>query len=171
MSLLLGVGTEVTKSWHSKTPHEAMSELNVTTAGLTTQQAQERLTQYGPNELKKEKGKSPLKLLLGQFTDILMIILLIATGLSIAVGEATDAIIILAIVIASATLGFTQEYRSEKAVEALKKMTSPTASVLRDGKEVRIPAAQLVPGDIILLYTGDKIPADGRLIRSFHHEN
>ena len=159
--------TELTKQWHSKTVEDALSELDVTIKGLTSQQVQERLTQYGPNELKKEKGKSPLKLLLGQFTDILMIILLIATGLSIVVGEATDAIIILAIVIASATLGFTQEYRSEKAVEALKKMTSPTASVLRDGKEVRIPAAELVPGDIILLYTGDKIPADGRLLEAF----
>ena len=79
------------KQWHSKTTEEAMSELNVTSKGLTTQEAQERLTQYGPNELKKEKGKSPLKLLLGQFTDILMIILLIATGLSFAVGEVTDA--------------------------------------------------------------------------------
>ena len=105
--------------------------------------------------------------MLGQFNDILMIILLIATGLSFAVGEVTDAAIILAIVIASATLGFTQEYRSEKAVEALKKMTAPTASVMRDGKEVRIPAAQLVPGDIILLYTGDKIPADARLLEGF----
>jgi len=153
--------------WHSKSSEEALSELNVTIKGLTTQQAQERLTHYGPNELKKEKGKSPLKLLLRQFTDILMIILLIATGLSFVVGEPTDAIIILAIVIASATLGFTQEYRSEKAVEALKKMTAPTASVLRDGKEVRIPAAQIVPGDIILLYTGDKVPADGRLLEAF----
>jgi Ca2+-transporting ATPase len=158
---------KLTKHWHGKTVEQALSELNVTIKGLTNQQAQERLAQYGPNELKKEKGKSPLKLLLGQFTDILMIILLIATGLSIVVGEATDAIIILAIVIASAALGFTQEYRSEKAVEALKKMTSPTASVLRDGKEVRIPAVELVPGDIILLYTGDKIPADGRLIEAF----
>ena len=165
--LLLARTIELTKQWHSKTSEEALSELNVSIKGLTSQQAQERLVQYGPNELKKEKGKSPLKLLLGQFTDILMIILLIATGLSIVVGEATDAIIILAIVIASATLGFTQEYRSEKAVEALKKMTSPTASVLRNGKEVRIPAAELVPGDIILLYTGDKIPADGRLIEAF----
>jgi P-type Ca2+ transporter type 2C len=155
------------KTWHSITAHEAMSELNVTSTGLTAQEAQKRLTQYGPNELKKEKGKSPLKLLLGQFTDILMIILLIATGLSLVVGEATDAIIILAIVIASATLGFTQEYRSEKAVEALKKMTSPTANVLRGGKEIRIPATQLVPGDIILLYTGDKVPADGRLLEAF----
>jgi P-type Ca2+ transporter type 2C len=155
------------KQWHNKTTEETLLELKVTIKGLTTDQAQERLSQYGPNELKKEKGKSTLKLLLGQFTDVLMIILLIATGLSFAVGEVTDAAIILAIVIASATLGFTQEYRSEKAVEALKKMTAPTASVLRDGKEVRIPAAQLVPGDIILLYTGDKVPADARLIESF----
>ncbi len=96
-----------------------------------------------------------------------MVILLIATGLSIAVGEVTDAIIILIIVIASAALGFSQEYRSEKAVEALKKMTAPTASVLRDGKEVRIPAADLVPGDVMLLYAGDKVPADGRLLEAF----
>ena len=154
-------------SWHSKDAEEVMSELRVSRQGLTTQEAQERLTQFGPNELKKEKGKSSLKLLLGQFTDILMIILLIATGLSFAVGEVTDAAIILAIVIASATLGFSQEYRSEKAVEALKKMTAPTASVLRDGKEVRIPATQLVPGDIIFLYTGDKVPADARLTEAF----
>ncbi len=154
-------------NWHSKTAEEVISELRVSRQGLTTQEAQERLIQFGPNELKKKKGKSPLKLLLGQFTDILMIILLIATGLSFAVGEVTDAAIILAIVIASATLGFTQEYRSEKAVEALKKMTAPTASALRDGKEVRIPATQLVPGDIIFLYTGDKVPADARLLEAF----
>jgi Ca2+-transporting ATPase len=158
----------MSKQWHSKTTEEALCELNATIQGLTTLQAQERLAQYGPNELKKEKGTSLLKLLLGQFTDILMIILLIATGLSFVVGEVTDAAIILVIVIASAMLGFTQEYRSEKAVEALKKMTAPTASVLRDGKEVRIPAAQLVPGDVILLYTGDKVPSDARLLEAFN---
>jgi len=144
-----------------------MSELQVTSTGLTAQQAQERQKTQGSNEIKKEKRTSPLKLLLGQFTDVLMIILLIATGLSFAVGEATDAAIILAIIVASAALGFTQEYRSEKAVEALKKMTAPTASVLRDGKEVKIPASQLVSGDIILLYTGDKVPADARLLEAF----
>ena len=106
------------------------------------------------NELKKKKGKSPIKLFLGQFTDVLMIILLIATGLSLAIGETVDALIIFAIVIASAALGFTQEYRSEKAVEALKRMTAPTAIVLRDGKEIKIPANQLVPGDIILALYG-----------------
>ena len=157
--------------WHSKTIEEAMNELHVAPNGLTSQQAQQRLEEYGPNEIKKEKRKSPLKLLLNQFTDILMIILLIATGLSIAVGEVTDAIIIIAIVIASAVLGFSQEYRSEKAVEALKKMTAPTANVFRDGKEVRIPANQLVPGDIIFLYTGDKIPADARLLQVFTMKN
>ncbi len=167
MNPLLERENKLTKPWHSKTTEETLTELNVTHKGLTTQEAQARLKQYGPNELKKEKGTSPLKILLSQFTDILMIILLIATGLSFAVGEATDAIIILAIVIASATLGFTQEYRSEKAVEALKKMTAPTASVLRDGKEIRIPASELAPGDVMLLYAGDKVPADGRLLEAF----
>lgn len=154
-------------SWHRKTFQEALEKLGVTEQGLTSEQAQERQKEFGSNELKKEKGKSPLKLLLGQFTNVLMIILLFAIGLSFAVGEVADAIIILAIVVASALLGFSQEYRSEKAVEALKKMTAPTANVLRDGKEVKIPASQLVPGDIILLYTGDKIPADARLLESF----
>ena len=156
-----------TEIWHSLSIKEVLDRLDSNVNGLTLQEAQKRLALYGSNELKKQKGKSPLRLLLGQFTDILMIILLIAIGLSFAVGEITDAAIILAIVIASATLGFTQEYRSEKAVEALKKMTSPTASVLRDGKEIRIPTTQLVPGDIILLYTGDKVPADGRLLEAF----
>ncbi len=161
----------MSKTWHNETPQATLEELKTTERGLTTQEAKERLATYGPNELKKEKGTSPLKILLGQFTDILMIILLIATGLSIAVGEVTDAIIILVIVFASAGLGFSQEYRSEKAVEALKKMTAPTASVLRDGKEVRIPAAELVPGDVMLLYAGDKVPADGRLLEAFTLKN
>lgn len=105
---------------------------------------------------------------LEQFTDILIIILLVATGLSIAVGEIVDAVVILAIVLATAVLGFVEEFRSEKAVEALKKMTAPTAITLRDGKEVKIPAIEIVPGDILLLFTGDKIPADARLIESIN---
>ena len=162
------------KLWHSKTAEETADELKTDSKGLSSQEAKQRLTTYGPNELRKEKRKSPLKILLEQFTDILMIILLFAVALSVGVGiyqgsmdEMIDAAIILIIVITSATLGFTQEYRSEKAVEALKKMTTPTASVLREGKEVRIPAAELVPGDIILLYAGDRVPADGRLIEAF----
>ena len=153
---------DLVKPWHALKTEEAMDELKTSEKGLTTQEVQSRLATYGLNELKKEKGKSPIKLFLGQFTNVLMIILLIATGLSIAVGETVDAIIILVIVIASAVLGFTQEFRSEKAVEALKKMTAPTAIVIRDGKEIKIQATELVPGDIILLYTGDKVPADSQ---------
>ena len=131
---------------------------------------------YGPNELKKEKGKSPIKLLLSQFTDVLMVILLLAMFLSLGLGiyensieEIYGAVIIFAIILASAALGFTQEYRSEKAVEALKRMTAPTATVLRDGgRETKVPAKELVPGDIILLYTGDKVPADARIIEAFN---
>jgi P-type Ca2+ transporter type 2C len=156
----------LSKPWHSLKTEEVVEELKTSEKGLPLQEAQARLVTYGANELKKEKGTSPIKMFLGQFTDVLMIILLIATGLSIAVGETIDALIILAIVIASATLGFTQEYRSEKAVEALKRMAAPAALVIREGKEQKIPATELVPGDVILLYTGDKVPADSRLIEA-----
>jgi Ca2+-transporting ATPase len=154
------------KIWHALKSEEALEELKSSDKGLTSQEAQSRLQTYGLNELKKEKGKSPIKLFLGQFTDVLMVILIIATALSLLIGETVDAVIILVIVFASAILGFTQEFRSEKAVEALKKMTAPTALVIRDGKELRIPATELVPGDVYLLYTGDKIPADARLIEA-----
>ena len=153
--------------WHALEVEDALKELQVKeNEGMTQQEAQARLEKYGPNELKKERGKSPIKLFLRQFKGVLMIILIIATGLSLVVGETVDAMIILTIVFVSAILGFTQEYRSEKAVDALKKMTSPTATVIRDGKENELSASQLVPGDIVLLHTGDKIPADSRLIEA-----
>jgi len=158
----------MSKSWHMMEIKKVLNELSTEENGLSQEEAAKRLSEYGLNELKKEKGRSPIKLFLTQFTDILIIILLIATGLSLAIGEAIDALIIFAIVISSALLGFVEEYRSEKAVEALKKMTAPTAIVLRDGKEVKIPAGQIVPGDIVLLYTGDKIPADARLLEVFN---
>jgi len=147
---------------------ETLQTLNTKETGLSQEEAQKRLQEFGPNELKKEKGISPIKLLLEQFTDILIIILLIATGLSIYLGELTDAIVIIAIVLACAILGFTEEYRSEKALEALKKMTAPSAMVLRGGKEVKVQASEIVPGDIILLYTGDKVSADARIIEAIN---
>ena len=147
---------------------ETLDELNVKETGLSQEEAEKRLGEYGLNELKKEKGISPIRLFLGQFTNILIIILLIATALSLVIGEVIDALIIFAIVVASALLGFIEEYRSEKAVEALKKMTAPTAVVLRNGKEIKIPTSQIVPGDVVLLYTGDKIAGDSRLIESIN---
>jgi len=147
---------------------EAMRELNAKMDGLSSEEVQKRLEEFGPNELKKEKGKSPVRLFLEQFTDILIIILLVATALSMVIGEFYDAIVIIAIVMACAVLGFTQEYKAEKALEALKKMTAPTATVLRDGKEMQLETRDLVPGDIILLYTGDKVAADARLIEAIN---
>ena len=136
--------------------------------GLSPEEAQKRLEQYGLNELKKEKGTSPIRMFFEQFTDILVIILLVATALSLWMGEIVDAIVIMTIVLATAILGFVEEFRSEKAVEALKKMTAPTATVLRGGKELKIQTSEIVPGDVILLYTGDKIPADARLIEAIN---
>jgi len=158
----------MSKSWHAMDIKETLKALNAKETGLSREEVQKRLQEYGPNELKKEKGISPIRLFLEQFADILIIILLIATGLSIYLGEITDAIIIIAIVVVCAILGFVEEYRSEKALEALKKMTAPTAMVLRDGREVKVQASEIVPGDIILLYTGDKVPADARLIEAIN---
>ncbi len=158
----------MSQSWHSKTPEETLKELNVSEAGLSQAEAQKRLAEHGPNELQKEKRSSPVKLFLKQFTDILIIILLFATAFSIAIEQMTDAVVIIAIVFVTAILGFVEEFRSEKAVEALKKTTAPTAMVLRDGKETKILANEIALGDIILLYAGDKVPADARLIKSFN---
>jgi Ca2+-transporting ATPase len=154
---------------------EALNDLNVKQDGLSPEEVQRRLEQHGLNVLKKEKGPSPIKMFFEQFADILMIILLIAVALSIGsyfirqdVGELYDAGVIVAIVLATAILGFVEEFRSEKAVEALKKMTAPTAVVVRGGKEIKIETSQIVPGDVILLYTGDKVPADARLIEAIN---
>jgi len=154
------------KPSYAMSPEEALKAVNSAATGLSQEEAQKRLAEYGLNELQKEKRASSIKMFLEQFTDILIVILLIATALSLAIGEIIDAIVIIAIVLATAILGFVEEFRSEKAVEALKKMTAPTAVVLRDGREMKIATSEIVPGDIILLFTGDKVPADARLIES-----
>jgi len=165
----------LSKSWHAVETEETLKQLDSKETGLSQEEVQKRLQQYGPNELQKEKGTSPIKMFLEQFTDLLIIILLIAMFLSIGtaiyqgtVEEIYDAVVIFAIILACAVLGFVEEYRSEKALDALKKMTSPTAIVLRDGKEVKIQTSDIVPGDVILLYTGDKVPADARLLEAFN---
>jgi P-type Ca2+ transporter type 2C len=134
--------------------------------GLSGPEAARRLAECGPNELKREDRISPWSIFLGQFKNILIVILLIATVLSAAVGEILDAALILVIVIFSALLGFVQEYRAEKALEALKKMLSPSVRLIRDGKEQDVPSKDIVPGDVLLLEAGFKIPADARLVES-----
>jgi len=154
------------QTWHSMETDEVLRVLKTVSQGLDSQEAKTRLEQYGSNELKVERRISPAKILVQQFKSFLMIVLLIATSISLALGEIIDAVVIVIIVVLSAVLGFTQEYRSEKAIEALRSMLSPTASVLREGKEIDVPAREVVPGDIIVLKAGDKVPADARLVET-----
>jgi Ca2+-transporting ATPase len=151
--------------WHAMESADLLKELGTDiNNGLTEKEIEKRLNGYGYNELKKEERASTFTLFVNQFKNALIIILLIATALSFMVGEAIDSIFILVIVIFCAVLGFIQEYRAERALDALKKMLSPTITVLRGGKEEEIPSKELVPGDILLIEAGDKIPADARLI-------
>jgi len=152
------------KAWHSMNIGEVLESLNSGPNGLTEEEAKRRLQEYGLNELVAEKKATPLKLLLAQFKNILIVILIVATAFSAMVGELLDAAVILIIILASAGLGFIQEYRAEKAIEALKKMLSPTITAMRDGSEKEILSKELVPGDLVLLEVGDKIPADARLL-------
>ena len=159
------IGSE---NWHNLEASKAVTSLNSSSDGLSQEEAEKRLAQFGPNELVKKEKISPWVIFLEQFKSFLIIILLIAVVLSAVLGEVVDAIIIGVIVVFACGLGFIQEYRAERAMEALKRMAAPTASVLRDGKETEIPSPELVPGDIILLRTGDRIPADARLIEAIN---
>src|SRR5512134_1005858 len=144
----------------------ALAELKSGREGLTAGEAGERLSRYGPNELRAGRRASPWTLLAEQFKNVLIIILLAATGLSAFLGHGIEAIAITVIVLFAVILGFVQEYRAERAIEALRQMAAPTAAVLRDGREKRIPAREVVRGDVILLATGNKVPADVRLVEA-----
>lgn len=134
------------------------------TAGLTSSEAQKLLQQFGPNVIVEKKKKSLLIQFLSQFKDLLVIILIAASIFAYFAGENVDAIIIIAIVFINATIGFFQEFKAEKAIEALKKLLAPLARVIRDGQHVSIPASELVPGDFLILAEGDKVSADCELI-------
>ncbi|MBI2040081.1 calcium-translocating P-type ATPase, PMCA-type [Candidatus Microgenomates bacterium] len=138
--------------------------------GLTSAGAENRLQKYGPNVLKKEKGKSALFIFFSQFKSFLIVILITASLVSFALGETLDAALILAIVVLNGIVGFIQEFRVEKTIKQLKKLVTVTANVMRDGSLQQISSAQLVPGDLIILEEGQKIPADIRIIQSFNLE-
>ncbi len=136
--------------------------------GLDEARVQKRFAEFGPNELKASVRVSPWVLFFSQFKNVLIQILLIATLLSSLLGHAVESIAIAAIVLFAVILSFVQEHRAERAIEALRRMAAPTANVIRNGQENKIPARELVPGDVILLRAGDKIPADARLVQSFN---
>jgi P-type Ca2+ transporter type 2C len=151
-------------AWHSIEVDEAAARLETSLgSGLSERESAKRLAEHGPNELAAARAVAPWRLLLQQFRNVLILILLAAVGLSVVLGHATEAVVIAAIVLLAAVLGFVQEYRAERAIEALSRMAAPTATVVRDGKEMDIPARELVPGDVMLLRAGDHVSADGRL--------
>ncbi|WP_265446509.1 calcium-translocating P-type ATPase, SERCA-type [Acetivibrio straminisolvens] len=134
--------------------------------GLSEKEAEKKYKKYGPNVLAEKKKISPFKILIAQFSDFMVLILLASTLVSAFMGELTEAITIVSIVILNALMGFIQEYRTEKTMEALKGLAAPAAKVVRDGRTVEIPAERVVPGDLVLLETGDRVPADAVLIES-----
>ncbi|MFX1378443.1 MAG: cation-translocating P-type ATPase [Promethearchaeota archaeon] len=166
---------------HSTNYEEVANKLNTSVeTGITDNEAQTRLEKYGRNELIKEKGKTAWQIFIGQFKDFLIYLLMFAIAISIAIGvyetihngipwpsEYTDAIVIIAILIVNAILGFYQEYQAEKSLESLKKLAPHFAKVRRDGKVIEIGVEEVVPGDIALFEQGDKFPADIRLYKEF----
>ncbi|MEM3341900.1 MAG: HAD-IC family P-type ATPase, partial [Thermoplasmata archaeon] len=155
------------QTWHDKEKDEVIKYFKVEPQkGLETEEAKKRLLKDGPNEIVEAKKETPLMLLINQFKNFMVILLLVSTVISFVIGEVCDGIAILAIVIFAALLGFIQEYRAGNAIASLRKMAAPKATVIRNGIEEKIPAREVVAGDIIVLRAGDKVPADGRLIET-----
>jgi Ca2+-transporting ATPase len=140
--------------------------LKTSPQGLSNEEARKRLREYGPNELVEKKEKTPFEMFLDQFKDFMILVLIGAAVISGIIGEVTDTLVIVLIVIINAVIGFVQEYRAEKAMAALKKMAALTATVVRDGQPADIPASELVPGDIVILEAGKIVPADMRLMET-----
>ncbi len=158
--------THTGKAWHSQSAVEVLAQLGSAATGLSSQEAAQRLAASGPNELKEGKRISPWQIFLGQFKSLIIWILIIAGVISGVLGEVVDAIAILAIVVLNAVIGFYQEFKAEKSIAALKKMTAPHAKVRRDGQVTSIPAAGIVAGDILALEAGDLVAADARLLEA-----
>ena len=156
-----------TSPWYSRTIQEVAEALGTDpAAGLTAAEAEARLAQYGTNELAERPRPGFWRLLLGQFDNFLIVILLVSAVVSLLLGEVLEAGAIMAIVVLNAVLGVVQESKAEEALAALKKMAAPDAHVLRDGHRVIIPARELLPGDVVFLEAGNYVPADLRLIES-----
>ena len=160
---------ETGSRWHAIAAEQTLFQLDTSTSlGLSTKVAETRQVEYGPNAFPSQARQTWQQVLIRQFMDVLIGVLLIAAAISLVVGDITDAITILAIVILNAALGFIQEWKAERALEALQQMLHPQCRVLRDGAERQIDSRFLVPGDITILETGDHVPADLRLIEALN---
>ena len=165
-SIRFGVETKFLMDWHQKIIAEVIRELGTGIHGLSSGEADKLLLKYGFNELVEKRKKGLFSMFLGQFRDFMIMVLVAAAIIAGVIGEASDTIAIIVIVVLNAVIGFAQEYRAEKAMELLKKMSAHTALVLRDGALADIPAVQLVPGDVVILEAGKIVPADMRVIET-----
>jgi len=159
-------GTVEKSTFHAMPAEEVLKVLGTGPEGLSGAEAAARLEKFGPNQLARAKKISPLIIFFRQFASLLMLILLAAIVISYLSGESLEAGVILAILLACGVLGFIQEYRAEKAAAALAKMAAPTATVVREGRQATIPSREVVPGDLLVLHTGDRVAADGRLLET-----
>ncbi len=152
--------------WHQQETGQAVENLKSSVSGLTPDEARKRLLEWGPNELTEKKKKTLLMMFLDQFKDFMILILIAAALISGLIGDVSDTIAIVVIVVLNAVIGFVQEYRAEKAMATLKKMAAPYAAVIRDGVHSTVSAAEVVPGDVVILEAGNVVPADMRLLET-----
>src|ERR1035437_116815 len=155
---------EHVSDWHSLPEEEVLNALLADPAGLSPKEAAQRLARYGPNRLTPQKNRSPLLRFLLQFHNVLIYVLLASAAVTALLAHWVDTSVIVGVVVINAFIGFIQEGRAEKAMDAIRRMLSPEATVLREGRREVIAAEALVPGDIVLLQSGDKVPADLRLL-------
>lgn len=153
-------------NWHTLPVEEILKQTESSLQGLSMELAQKKLQENGKNELQSKTKTSPLKLFLHQFADVMIVVLLAAAVISFFIGEAADTIVIVFIVVLNAVIGFIQEYRAGKAMEALQQMAAPSSKVIRNGSTTEIPSSELVAGDIVLLEAGNMIPADIRFLEA-----
>ncbi|MBJ6760005.1 HAD-IC family P-type ATPase [Myxococcaceae bacterium JPH2] len=153
-------------AWHALPAEVALARLDSSEAGLSDSEARERLARHGPNELKRERTDGPLALLWRQVNNPLIWVLVASAGLAMFLGKVTDGLVVAAVVVLNTFIGFVQEYRAGKAIEALRHMVPENATVTRGGRRLSVPAADLVPGDVVSLASGDRVPADMRLLSS-----
>ncbi|TSC25222.1 HAD-IC family P-type ATPase [Corallococcus sp. Z5C101001] len=153
-------------SWHALPPEAVLAQLTSTASGLTEAAARERLARHGPNVLERERPESAWRLLWRQVNSPLIWVLIASAGLAILLGKVTDGLVVAAVVVLNTVIGFVQEYRAGRAIAALNHMVPESTLVLRDGHPVTRPAAELVPGDVVQLASGDRVPADLRLLHS-----
>lgn len=157
---------QLTHLWHSEAPERALEALDVGSDGLSAKEAALRLARYGPNRLQEGRRRSPLERVTAHLKNLLIQVLIAAAFVSLLMGHLIDAAVIFVVVIINTAVGFVQEGRAEQALEAIKAMIDPRASVIRDGHRLTIAGYEVVPGDLVLVEAGDRVPADLRLIRA-----